>query len=263
MPTQSYSVSAIPAFQDNYIWCLRRGQQCWVVDPGDAAPVLAWLKREQVELSGILITHHHWDHVNGIESLCTHWPEIEVYGPATESIPNLTQPLRAGATVDLFDDSRLQVMEVPGHTAGHIAYFDNSAEPRLFCGDTLFSGGCGRLFEGTAQQMHDSLQALSQLPTATLVYCTHEYTEANLRFALAVEPDNADLCNYQREVQSKRAENKMSLPSSLSRELAINPFLRTEQPQIQAAVAAHAATNPELLTSVETFRLLRLWKDNS
>lgn len=270
MQTQPYSVSALPAFQDNYIWCLAHAQQCWVVDPGDATPVLAWLEREQMTLLGILVTHHHWDHVGGIERLCKQYPDTKVYGPATETIPCVSHPLSGGDAVPLFDGIELGVIEVPGHTAGHIAYFDNSIQPRLFCGDTLFSGGCGRLFEGTAQQMYDSLQALAQLPATTEVYCTHEYTEANLRFAMIVEPDNTDLATYQRTIAQARAAGQISLPSTLATELAVNPFLRSDQAQVQAAVArqaavidADAAISGAHLSNVETFRLLRLWKDQS
>ncbi|MEO7160988.1 MAG: hydroxyacylglutathione hydrolase, partial [Polaromonas sp.] len=187
----------IPAFADNYLWLLHDGKRALVVDPGDAAPVLRALKQSALQLESILVTHHHADHTGGVDAL-REATGATVYGPATERIPLPSKPLREGDTVHALG-LEFQVLDVPGHTAGHIAFYtpDMDGKPLLFCGDTLFSGGCGRLFEGTPAQMLASLDKLAALPGATRVCCTHEYTLANLRFALAVEPDNAELAAYQ------------------------------------------------------------------
>ena len=249
---------ALPAFDDNYFWLLHDGQQALVVDPGDAAPVRAALDQRGLQLASILVTHHHGDHTGGVAALREATGAV-VYGPATERIPAPYQALRGGQTVNVlgFD---WQVIDVPGHTAGHIAYFAAAVDgvPLLFCGDTLFSGGCGRIFEGTPAQMLASLGALAALPPATRVCCAHEYTLSNLRFAQAVEPGNAELIGYTRRCQALREQNRPTLPSTIGTERAINPFLRSRQPAIAKAVRAHA---PSANDEVAVFAALREWKN--
>lgn len=258
------TVVAIKAFSDNYIWMLHDGQQAIVVDPGDASPVLQALSALSLRLAGILVTHHHGDHVGGIEALrpYLHGP---VYGPANEVIPQPCIGLRGGDSMDLLG-LRFQVIDVPGHTAGHIAYYlEHAADadaPALFCGDTLFSAGCGRLFEGTAAQMHASLQTLAALPGATRVFCTHEYTLSNLRFARAVEPTNQALAAHETWAIAQREQDLPTLPSSLALELQINPFLRcSEAAVIAAAASTHPSVMPAELSPVTTFARLRAWKN--
>ena len=260
--TAPLQIHPIPAFEDNYLWLLVRGDQAVVVDPGDAAPVEAELKRRELQLAAILITHHHPDHVGGLDALSAD-RRVPIYGPRKEhkTIPQLTQLLDDGDQVDVLG-RRFEVMEVPGHTLGHIAYFSPATEiesPLLLCGDTLFSGGCGRLFEGTPAQMHLSLSRLADLPGATQVYCTHEYTTANLAFAQAVEPANQELAEHVERVRQWRNKDQPSLPSSIERELRINPFLRVTQPTIRDAVAHHAGQT--LVDEVAVFAQLRQWKD--
>jgi hydroxyacylglutathione hydrolase len=250
-------VSAIPAFTDNYLWLLSRGSEAVVVDPGDAAPVLKALDARALKLAAILITHWHPDHIGGISKLLER-NKVPVFGPRAEfpKIPQLTKLLDDGDRITVLDQS-FTVMAVPGHTLGHIAYANGG---QLFCGDTLFSAGCGRLFEGTPQQMHASLSRLAALPAETLVYCTHEYTLSNLAFALAVEPDNSALREHLDSVRALRAQNRPSLPSTLKLELAINPFLRADVPQVIAAAQRQFAQ--VAATPVEIFAALRRWKDS-
>ncbi len=237
---------------------LHDGRQAVVIDPGDAAPVEATLSAQNLRLAGILVTHHHADHVGGVDELRErhHAP---VWGPAGETIPEPYEPLAEGDVVEVLG-RRFQVIEVPGHTAGHIAYLelDGGASPLLFCGDTLFSGGCGRLFEGTPAQMHASLQRLAALPGGTRVCCTHEYTLANLRFARAVQPDNAALSAYMAECAARRAAGEPTLPSTIAREREINPFLRCAEAGVASVARQHGATGDE---PVEVFAALRRWKD--
>lgn len=256
LPT--FQISPISAFSDNYIWCLHNGNDAYVVDPGDAKPVSAFLSEKRLELKGILITHHHWDHTNGIDDLLAQFRDIPVFGPSAGTVKQVTQPLAAGDEITLPEfDVRFSVLDVPGHTLDHIAYVGEIA---LFCGDTLFSGGCGRLFEGTPAQMHSSLTLLKQLPESLPVYCTHEYTTANLAFALTVDPGNSDLQAYDSWVKTQRENQLPTLPSSIGRELAINPFLRTENHDIKSSVERYAAK--VLHSEVEVFAGLRSWKDN-
>lgn len=254
-------ITPLPAFDDNYVWLLQDPAlaRCAVVDPGDAAPVLAWLaEHPDVCLSDILITHHHGDHTGGIAALRAA-TGARVCGPALEAIPQRDLALEDGQTLRVLERD-WQVLHVPGHTAGHIALFGGDPQqPLLFCGDTLFSAGCGRLFEGSPEQMHASLQRLAALPADTRVCCTHEYTLSNLRFALAVEPDNAALQDYQRRAEALRAAGQPTLPSSLALELAINPFLRTGEPGIRQKAEARA--NRPLQSDAEVFAALRGWKD--
>lgn len=251
-------VRCVPAFDDNYIWLpgLPGSRRVAIVDPGDADPVLMRLAQEGLEPVAILITHHHGDHTGGISGLAAHY-DIPVYGPAREHIPGLTHPLADGDSVVL-DALGLEfsVLETPGHTRGHVCYVGHGA---LFCGDTLFTAGCGRLFEGTPQQMHASLSRIAALPESTLVYCAHEYTAANLRFALVVEPDNADILARVDEVARRRARHEPTVPVPLLQELKTNPFLRCDVPAVIAAAegfAGHA-----LPAGADVFATVRHWKD--
>ena len=252
------NLTALPAFTDNYIWMMHNGAQALVVDPGEAAPVQAALDARGLQLAGILVTHHHGDHVGGVDALRSrlHGP---VYGPASERIPEPFEPLVAGDRLQLLGLD-FEVFDVPGHTAGHIAYLHRPAgqAPILFCGDTLFSAGCGRLFEGTPEQMHASLAQLAALPGDTRVCCTHEYTLSNLRFASAVEPGNAAIAAYTAWCEAERAAGRATLPSTIARELTINPFLRCDQTGVVASARAHGAANE---TPVAVFAALRQWKN--
>jgi hydroxyacylglutathione hydrolase len=251
-------IDALPAFSDNYLWLLQDSgkRHCAVVDPGDAAPVLAWLaEHEGWQLTDILVTHHHADHVGGVERLKS-ITGARVIGPARERIPARDLALAEGDRITVLGLD-FQVLEVPGHTLGHIAYYHADPQrPLLFCGDTLFAAGCGRLFEGTAEQMYHSLARLAELPDSTLVYCTHEYTLSNLRFAQAVEPQNATIARRLSEVQAWRAEGRISLPSNLALERETNPFLRSAEPTVRERVAEHRNGTPS-----EVFASLRAWKD--
>ncbi|MFM6990377.1 MAG: hydroxyacylglutathione hydrolase [Rhodoferax sp.] len=248
----------LPAFSDNYVWMLHDGREALVVDPGDAAPVLQALQREGVELRSILVTHHHADHTGGVEALRKS-TGAKVWGPAREDIPAPYHPLGQGQQVHSLG-LVFKVLDVPGHTAGHIAFYCAALEgtPLLFCGDTLFSAGCGRLFEGTPAQMADSLERLAALPATTRVCCTHEYTLSNLRFALAVDPLNADLQAYQSHCQALRAQDLPTLPSSIDLERRINPFLRASAPPILAALRQFDAPG---LARDGAFATLRRWKN--
>ncbi|WEM42879.1 hydroxyacylglutathione hydrolase [Photobacterium sp. DA100] len=248
------TIKSIPAFNDNYIWLIHSpNNHCVVVDPGDATPVLEFLEREALELDAILITHHHHDHIGGISELKRRYPNIHIVAPSAEPIPGVSQSVDDGDQVEIFGE-RFMVLGVPGHTAGHIAYVGDG---KLFCGDTLFSAGCGRLFEGTAAQMYASLQKLSALPDETEVYCAHEYTSSNLAFALVAEQDNPHLQRYREEVSRMRAQGISTIPSTLKQEKLINPFLRCDQPSIKKSVANKAVNESD----VETFAALRRWKD--
>ncbi|MED5621750.1 hydroxyacylglutathione hydrolase [Ideonella sp. BN130291] len=250
---------ALPAFADNYIWMLHDGEHAIVVDPGDDQPVKAALSARGLQLSGILVTHHHADHVGGLAALqgALQGP---IYGPANEAMPLDVIRLRDGDTAELLG-LRFDVIDVPGHTAGHIAYFHTpeADDPILFCGDTLFSAGCGRLFEGTPRQMHASLARLAALPDATRVCCAHEYTLSNLRFAHAVEPMNDDVVRHTAWCETERAAGRPTLPSRMARERRINPFLRCDAPAVVAAAQAQGAADR---SGPEVFTALRRWKDH-
>ena len=247
---------ALPAFEDNYIWVLAAPDgRAVVVDPGQAAPVLA-AAQQGLRPVAILLTHHHADHIGGTAELQDRWP-LACYGPDDARIAVLDEVVGAGSRVRLDAlDLAFEVLEVPGHTRSHIAF---TGAGRLFCGDTLFSLGCGRLFEGSPEQMLDSLDRLAALPAQTEVCCGHEYTLANAAFALTVEPDNAELQARQAEARALRAAGRPSLPSRLGGELAANPFLRSGRATVRAAVAARLGREPQ--NRVETFATLRAWKD--
>lgn len=254
------AIIPIPAFADNYIWLLRVDGKAAVVDPGDAAPVIAHLERESLELVAILNTHHHGDHVGGNRALLARWP-VPVFGPAHETIPGVTHRLVEGDTVTIPGIGlALSVLDVPGHTAGHIACVGRVADgPVVFCGDTLFAGGCGRLFEGTPTQMVDSLFKLAALPADTRVFCGHEYTVANLRFAQAVEPANVELQQRRAREQAKRDRGEPTVPSTIAEERATNPFLRVEQGVVR--VAAERRAGRPLADRVAVFAEVRAWKN--
>ena len=244
----------VPAFDDNYLWVIDDGRDAVVVDPGDAAPVEAHLAARGLRLVAILATHRHGDHVGDLAELAAR-RGCEAWGPANESIDGLTRRVREGDRIPLLGVA-WRVIDVPGHTAGHVAY---AGDGRLFCGDTLFAGGCGRLFEGTPAQMAASLAKLAALPPETLVHCAHEYTLSNLRFARAVEPGNAALAARAERDAAKRARGEPTVPSTIAEELATNPFLRCAEPEVIAS-ASRQAGRP-LAGPVEVFAAVRAWKD--
>lgn len=253
----SLTVTPVPAFSDNYLWLLHNDRSAVVVDPGDAAPVEAALRRLKLDLVAILITHHHGDHIGGLPALLKHH-RVPVHGPAGEDIPGLTAMHREGDEVVIPElEARFKVLDVPGHTRGHIAYVGQGL---LFCGDTLFACGCGRLFEGTPEQMTASLAKLAALPGDTRVYCAHEYTLANIRFAEAVEPDNAALIARKAIEQARRDRNEPTVPSTIANEVATNPFLRWDSPTVKASAERHAGR--VLTEPAAIFASLREWKNN-
>jgi hydroxyacylglutathione hydrolase len=253
------SLVALPAFDDNYIWMLHDGLRALVVDPGDADVVLATLQRLSLRLETILVTHHHIDHTGGVDVLRDKTGAM-VFGPLTETMPEPIRRLEGGDKVQAMGLT-FDVIDVPGHTSGHIAFYADNVEgvPLLFCGDTLFSGGCGRLFEGTPAQMLDSLTKLAALPSHTRVCCTHEYTLSNLKFARAVEPNNVELIQYQQQCIKMREAGVPTLPSTIARELQINPFLRSDQAEV---VHAAQQLDPTATDAVAVFTAIRQWKNN-
>jgi len=258
-------VEAIPAFNDNYIWLLHdpERREAAVVDPGDAEPVLLALEQRALTLRSILITHHHRDHTGGVEMLVRRLG-ARVFGPAAESIAGLDQRLADGDTIPIWSDGPIaRIVGIPGHTSGHIAYcldsMGSDRRPLLFCGDTLFAAGCGRVFEGTPAQMLDSLDRLAALPAETLVYCAHEYTVGNLRFAQAADLDSQSVKARIEEAIDLRAAGLPTLPSSIGIERQSNPFLRAGEPGVQAGVRAHLGAPPA--DRLACFAALREWKN--
>lgn len=252
-------VLPVPAFKDNYIWLVidSTTNQCAIVDPGDAMPVIHALQHFKLQPIAILITHHHWDHTNGVEQLLQQYT-IPVYGSRNESLPFCDHPLQEGDHVDLTGgEIKFSVLDIPGHTLGHIAFYNKNL---VFTGDTLFTGGCGRIFEGTPPQMFNSLTKLAALPDPTLIYCGHEYTAANLKFALVVEPNNTILQQRIIATEQLRAQNQPTVPATLQLEKQTNPFLRTHVPAVIQAAEKYAST--QLANPVEVFAVLREWKNN-
>ena len=244
-------ITPIPAFQDNYIWMIQNGNHVAVVDPGDAAPVISTLQKENLTLDAILITHHHNDHIGGVQNLLKEC-QTQVFAPANESFDFSHQAVRENDLIQLPNlKLNLSVLDIPGHTNGHVAYYGLN---HLFCGDTLFGGGCGRLFEGTYEQLFNSLQKLAALPDETLVYCAHEYTEHNLRFASLVDSKNPALINRITLTKKVRASNTPSLPSSIGLEKETNPFLRCNDQSIASALGLQA---PDTITVFKTLRNMR------
>ncbi|MFN7352583.1 MAG: hydroxyacylglutathione hydrolase [Burkholderiales bacterium] len=257
-----FEVIPLPAFKDNYLWLLVQSSHAVAVDPGDANVITQALQNRDLSLQAILLTHHHADHTGGAEILQRAYG-CPVFGPERESIAATTHPVSEGHTIQLLGQA-FQVMDVPGHTRGHIAYWCKSAQA-LFCGDTLFAAGCGRLFEGTPQDMWQSLQKIAALPDDTRIYCAHEYTAANLQFARAIEPANLDIQRRQAQVDEQRARGEPSVPSTLALEHLTNPFLRAKLPTVKTAVAALPAlydSGKVLPEPIQTFARLRVWKDH-
>lgn len=253
----SAKIFPIPAFKDNYIWMWinEADKTAWVVDPGDAAPVIAELEKLKLNLAGILLTHHHHDHSGGITTLKKRWENAFIYASSRSLVTGVTHPVKEGDAI-IAPPFRLKVLEIPGHTLDHLAYYNDEV---VFCGDTLFSAGCGRVFEGTPPQMYASLQKLANLSGNVSIYCGHEYTEANLNFARLVEPDNAAIIHKQTLVKELRAQNKPTLPSLLKEELSFNPFLRCTESKVIKTVEQN--TNKKLTTPEAVFAELRSWKN--
>jgi hydroxyacylglutathione hydrolase len=252
-------IHAVPAFQDNYLWVIEDGARAAAVDPGDAAPIQRFLEAHGLALSAILATHHHGDHIGGVAALVARW-KCPVFGPAHDGIEGLTTRLSEGDAIVVPGlDYALKVLDVPGHTAGHIAYVHEDGEPVVFCGDTLFVCGCGRLFEGTPAQMSASLAKLAALAPATRVYCAHEYTLSNIRFAEALEPGNRALAERKVRESAKRERGEPTVPSTIGEERATNPFLRCAEPEVVASAERHAGHR--LAGPVEVFAEIREWKN--
>ncbi len=257
----SLVIHIIPAFEDNYFWLFHQANKrtAFVVDPGDAQPVLKYLSEHDLQLAGILITHHHPDHTGGIKTLLAN-QDVPVYGPDSVNIPQISHPLYEGDRIHLAGTS-FSVLEIPGHTLDHIAFTASpeGQSPLVFCGDTLFTAGCGRIFEGSAEQMYQSLQKLAALPDATRIYCAHEYTLSNLAFATAVEPTNQVLQDKMTTDEEKRQLGLPTVPSTLAIERETNPFLRCHLSTLALAASRHSAS--EVTDPVEVLREIRLWKD--
>lgn len=252
----NHTITPISAFNDNYIWIIDDGQQAVVVDPGEAAPVNQYLTDQQLTLTDILITHHHWDHVNGLVEL-QEQHGCQVWAPVDERIPGKYTTVQEGQTIKLAAmNLTFKVMATPGHTLTHVCYVH---QDWLFCGDTLFSLGCGRMFEGTPEQFNESLNKIKALPDSLQVFCTHEYTMSNIQFARHIEPDNADIAAYEAQVQQRREAKLPSLPSQLGLEKQLNPFLRTHQAKLQQAVSA--ISGQPIMDEVSCFAHIRSLKD--
>ncbi len=249
------TIIALSAFTDNYIWLLINDKTTNVicVDPGESAPVLEYLTHNNLTLTTILLTHHHYDHCNGVAELSVKFPQVSVFGPRDARLSSVTA-LNGGETIDC-ENWQFEVLTTPGHTSTHICYWEKT-QAMLFCGDTLFSAGCGRVFDGTMQQLYSSLQKLAQLPPLTKVYCAHEYTEANLRFGQFVEPSNQVINKYLQHLQSNKS--KITLPSTIEKELQINPFLRLNQVEVSNFTRQYGSNS---LEPFSIFSILRKQKD--
>ncbi len=251
------NIKSVSAFYDNYIWLIinDNDRQVVCVDPGEAEPVLKYLKNENLLLKAILLTHHHHDHIGGTAELLQTYPKLEVYGPADPRIQGLTHTLKDGEVLEI-NSCEFQILATPGHTSTHISYYESNYG-WLFCGDTLFSAGCGRVFDGTIEELHDSLQKLKKLPDATQVFCAHEYTQKNLRFAARVEPDNLRIRRYAQRLLARK--NPCSLPSSIGVEKEINPFFRTQVESVQAFARLNGSKDSD---SLSVFKRIRSEKDH-
>jgi len=259
----------IPAFNDNYLWVIIQNHQAWVVDPGDAAPIIALLEKEKLTLKGILITHHHQDHIGGMAQLMA-WSKglgqgpVNTIGPLHPNIAPLDRVISDQDAIELFPGVIAKAISVPGHTLSHMAYYlpqsENVPTPRLYCGDTLFATGCGRLFEGTAEQMYQSLQKFAQLPNETLVCCAHEYTLSNIKFAQHIEPSNHDLSAWAQTAQKMRGEFIPTVPTTIGFEKKVNPFMRCNEPSMMKNIQKHVET--PLQTSADVLAVIRKMKDS-
>ena len=258
--TSPLKITPLHAFDDNYIWCIetQESDHFVVVDPGDASVVKSYALKIQKKLSAILVTHHHGDHTGGVAELTAHYSDIPVYGPENSPYQGITHTLKEDSNVNILGVN-FNVMEIPGHTLDHIAYFNRQQEI-LFCGDTLFLAGCGRVFEGTPKQMHHSLSKIMELPPTTRAYPTHEYSLANLEFAMAVDENNAALKLVQKKCKDKRSASQVTLPTTLAQEAAINPFLRVDDKAVIASAKKYRAN--ELHHPSEVFAALRQWKND-
>lgn len=261
MTSDNLDIIALNALRDNYIWTIRQKDsgQCVVVDPGEASVVLDFLKTHDYRLVAVLITHHHWDHTGGVVTLTSQFPDLQVYGPALEPVDGMSTALNDQDSVNIEPMGlNFKTLHVPGHTLGHIALYGHGI---VFTGDTLFTGGCGKIFEGTKDQMFNSLNTLTQLSDETMVYCGHEYTEQNLRFALAVEPNNPDVIARMDEVRQLRSENLPTVPATLAYEKKTNPFLRTREESVIKAVQTQFGN--EINNEVDVLFALRQWKNST
>jgi len=251
------NIEPIEAFSDNYIWLLTTNEGSIVIDPGESSNVINYLDNNQLDLKAIFITHHHFDHTGGIDEITSYYP-VNVYGPIN-NVETINKRLKDGDRVSIIGID-FEIIEIPGHTLDHIAYFsENNGNPILFCGDTLFAAGCGRVFEGTFEQMYESIIKLKNLPINTKIYCGHEYTLSNLEFAKEAEPFNQDTLSRYNNVLKLREKGTPSIPSLLSTELKTNPFLRCDNKEVQENISTKFKTTKE---SKEIFKALRLWKDN-
>ena len=251
------NIEPIKAFNDNYIWLVTTNEGSIVIDPGEATKTINYLKENSLNLKGILITHHHFDHTGGIEDMLK-FKNVDVYGPVN-NISSINKKLRDGDLFSLIGID-FKIIEIPGHTLDHIAFFsENNGNPVLFCGDTLFSSGCGRVFEGTFEQMHKSILKLKSLPSNTKIYSGHEYTQSNLKFAMEVEPLNQKLVSRYNDVQDLLNKGTPTLPTTLELELEVNPFLRCQTKEVQSSVVKQFNTSNH---EDEIFKALRQWKDN-